>query len=167
MPKHITFIIEPRKPGGDVGDLWALNSGKTEDPKNNLEERLLEFASSIIDLSDKLPATRAGNHVAAQILRSGTSPYPAQGDIESAESGEEFIDRLKVCLKEFRETRRWARLILSKRWAQGDSTLLFTLGECDELIRIFDFSIQAAQKNAAAKKRRTRTSTASRVGKTG
>ena len=79
--------------------------------KYDLEERLLEFASAVIDLSEKLPNSRAGNHIAGQILRSGTSPYPNHGEAESAESRDDFIHKLKVCLKELRETRRWARLI--------------------------------------------------------
>jgi hypothetical protein len=44
------------------------------DEKYDLEERLLEYATSIIRLVEKLPDTRAGNHVAGQLLRSGTSP---------------------------------------------------------------------------------------------
>ena len=102
----------------------------------------------MIDLSEKLPNTRSGNHVAGQILRSGTSPYPNHGEAESAESREDFIHKLKVCLKELRETRRWARLIERKRWAQEDPKLVLVLGESDELIRIFMSSIRTAQQNA-------------------
>src|SRR6266516_7987789 len=82
--------------------------------------------------------------VAGQILRSGTSPYPNHGEAEDAESREDFIHKLKVCLKELRETRRWARLTSRKNWAKDDSTLLFVLNESDELIRIFFDSIQTA-----------------------
>ena len=91
-----------------------FSEGGTARRKFDLEERLLEFASAVIDLSEKLPTSRAGNHVAGQILRSGTSPYPNHGEAEAAESREDFIHKLKVCLKELRETRRWARLIERK-----------------------------------------------------
>ena len=129
-----------------------LHDGETGRGKFNLEERLLEFASAVIDLSEKLPNTRSGNHVAGQILRSGTSPYPNHGEAESAESREDFIHKLKVCLKELRETRRWARLIERKRWAQEDPKLVLVLGESDELIRIFMSSIRTAQQNAVKQK---------------
>jgi four helix bundle protein len=119
-----------------------------------LEERLLEFASSVIDLSEKLPNTRAGNHVAGQLLRSGTSPYPNHGEAESAESRDDFIHKLKVCLKELRETRRWARLVERKHWAKDDPTLIFALGESDELIRIFMSSVKTARQNALTEQRR-------------
>jgi hypothetical protein len=41
----------------------------------DLEERLLEYSVRIIKIVEQLPNTRAGNHVAGQLLRSGTSPY--------------------------------------------------------------------------------------------
>jgi len=132
--------------------LWQLHdgnsSGKKSGKKYDLEERLLEFASAIIDLSEKLPTSRAENHVAGQILRSGTSPYPNHGEPESAESREDFLHKLKVCLKELRETRRWGRLIHRKRWAHDDPTLIFILSESEELIRIFMSSVRTARMNA-------------------
>jgi four helix bundle protein len=118
-------------------DVWVFNDGGSGNRKYDLEKRLLEFASAAIDLSEKLPNTRVGNHVAGQILRSGTSPYPNHGEAEDAESREDFIHKLKICLKELRETLRWARLIGRKGWMKGDATLAFVLGESDELIRIF------------------------------
>ncbi len=134
-------------------EVWEFNDGTKNNRKYDLEERLLEFASAIIDLSETLPTTRAGNHVAGQILRSGTSPYPNHGEAEDAESREDFIHKLKICLKELRETRRWARLIKRKGWVKEDATLVFILSESEELIRIFFASVQTARKNVLAEKR--------------
>ena len=147
--KHRTSNIEHRTLNETAG-AWALHEGGTGGRKFDLEERLLEFASAVIDLSEKLPNSRAGNHIAGQILRSGTSPFPNHGEAESAESREDFIHKLKLCLKELRETRRWARLIKRKAWVKNETTLLFVLGECDELIRIFHSSIQTAKRNMQA-----------------
>jgi four helix bundle protein len=121
--------------------------------KFDLEERLLQFTSAIIDLSEQLPSARAGNHVAGQILRSGTAAYPNHGEAEAAESRDDFIHKVKICLKEMRETRRWARLIHRKKWINGQSALPFVLREADELIRIFYASIRTARINADAQKR--------------
>jgi four helix bundle protein len=156
--KKATSNIEHRTPnieyyGQSENDRWELHDGNSNSKKFDLEERLLEFASAIIDLSEKLPTSRAGNHVAGQILRSGTSPYPNHGEAESAESREDFVHKLKVCLKELRETRRWARLIHRKGWAHDDPTLLFVLGESEELIRIFMSSIRTARLNALKSQR--------------
>ena len=168
MKKHRTLNIEHRTSIAEAAtpmvEFQALNEerdgglilhdGDAAIRKFDLEDRLLEFASAIIDLSEKLPSSRAGNHVANQILRSGTSPYPNHGEAESAESREDFIHKLKICLKELRETRRWSRLIKRKAWARNETTLLFVLSESDELIRIFASSIKTAQQNLLAERRR-------------
>ncbi len=113
----------------------------------------LSLPLAIMVMSEKLFRTsRAGNHIAGQILRSGTSPYPNHGEAESAESMDDFVHKLKICLKELRETRRWSRLIGRKRWVHDDPTLIFVLGESEELIRIFMASIRTARRNAVKPK---------------
>ena len=131
-----------------------FNERGGQNRKFDLEDRLLEFASAIIDLSEGLPNTRAGNHVAGQILRSGTAPYPYHGEAEDAESRDDFIHKLKICLKELRETRRWARLVKRRGWTKDETALLFVSGEVEELIRIFYSSIQTAKRNNLAERRR-------------
>jgi len=155
MKKHPTTNIQQPTSNGAVDEVWVFNDGDNGNRKYNLEVRLLEFASAVIDLSEQLPDSRAGNHVAGQILRSGTSPYPNHVEAEDAESREDFIHKLKLCLKELRETRRWARLIQRKGWVKDETTLLFILSEADELIRIFFSSIQTARRNLL-NERRTR-----------
>ena len=59
----------------------------------DLEERLLEFSVRIIKLVEQLTNNRAGNHVAGQLLRSGTSPYPNHGEAQAAESPKDFIHK--------------------------------------------------------------------------
>jgi four helix bundle protein len=148
--KDSTFNIQHSTPNDSETAVWEFNEGDEGNRKFDLEDRLLGFASAVIDLSESLPATRAGNHVAGQILRSGTSPYPNHGEAEAAESRDDFVHKLKICLKELRETRRWARLIKRKAWVKNQTTLLFVLGESEELIRIFHSSIQTAKRNARA-----------------
>ena len=152
--KHSTFNIQHSTHKNAESAVWEFNEGEVGKRKYDLEDRLLEFASAVIDLSESMPATRAGNHIAGQVLRSGTSPYPNHGEAEAAESRDDFIHKLKICLKELRETRRWARLIKRKAWVKNETTLLFVLGECEELIRIFHSSIQTAKRNAQAESRR-------------
>src|SRR5438270_8264590 len=96
-----------------------------------------EFSARIIRLVDALPNTRAGNHIAGQLLRSGTSPYGNHGEVESAESRKDFIHKLKICLKELRETRRWLRLVARLNKLREPANLSACLNEAEELIRIF------------------------------
>jgi four helix bundle protein len=152
--KHSTFNIQHSTPKESQATVLELNEGAGRNRKFDLEDRLLEFASAIIDLSESLPATRAGNHIAGQVLRSGTSAYPNHGEAEAAESRDDFVHKLKICLKELRETRRWARLIKRKAWVANETTLVFVLGECEELVRIFHSSIQTAKRNAQAEARK-------------
>jgi four helix bundle protein len=146
--KHSTFNIQHSTPKASEAVVWKFNEGAGGNRKFDLEDRLLEFASAVIDLSESLPATRAGTHIAGQVLRSGTSPYPNHGEAEAAESRDDFVHKLKICLKELRETRRWAQLIKRKAWVKNETAVLFVLGECEELIRIFHSSIQTARRNA-------------------
>jgi four helix bundle protein len=110
----------------------------------DLEERLLEYSARIIRLVERLPATRAGNHLAGQLLRSGTSPLPNHGEAQAAESANDFVHKLKICLKELRESHRW--LLLVQRVPLMRPRLVDALAkETDELIRIFVRSIQTAK----------------------
>lgn len=112
----------------------------------NLEDRLLEYAARVIRLVDALPATRAGRHVADQLLRCGTSPLANHGELQGAESRKDFIHKLGLCLKEIDEAWRWLRLIRNVPMlppAKVDPLL----GETEELIRIFAASIRTAKRN--------------------
>jgi four helix bundle protein len=120
---------------------------RVEDRVFDLEDRLLDYAAAIIRLVEELPKTRAGNHVAAQLLRSGTSPLPNHGEAESAESPADFIHKLKVCLKELRETKRWLRLVV-RIPALPPNAVDPLLRETVELIRIFVASIRTAEKRS-------------------
>ena len=117
------------------------------DRQFDLENRLLEFAAAVVELTESLPNTRAGNHIASQLLRCGTSPLSNHGEVEAAESRRDFLHKLRVCLKELRETRRWLRLAgRLKRLAQAPN-LAACLTEVDELVRIFAASVRTAEKN--------------------
>jgi hypothetical protein len=87
LRKHPTSNIQHRTPNERVVGNWEFNEGDANGRKFDLEERLLGFTSAVIDLTEKLPSSRAGNHVAGQILRSGTSPYPNQARCPAGEAG--------------------------------------------------------------------------------
>jgi four helix bundle protein len=114
----------------------------------DLEDRLLEFAANIVELTESLPNTRAGNHIAGQLLRSGTSPLSNHGEVEAAESRRDFLHKLRICLKELRETKRWLRLVGRTRTLTTPTNLTACLNEVEQLIRIFVASIRTAQRNA-------------------
>ena len=73
----------------------------------DLGERLVNFSVNVIELVEMLPHSRAGNHVAGQLVRCGTSPAANHAEAQSAESRTDFIHKMKIGLKELRETRVW------------------------------------------------------------
>ena len=108
-----------------------------------LEDRLIDFAVSVIGVVEFLPGTKAGNHIAGQLIRSGTSPAPNYGEARSAESRRDFIHKMKISLKELRETMIWLKIISRKRMVAGE-VVNAAVTECDELISIFVSSTRTA-----------------------
>jgi len=113
----------------------------------NLEDRLIEFAVRTIILIESLPKTKVGKHVGGQLLRSGTSPAPNYGEAQGAESRSDFIHKMKICLKELRETRVWLKIIGKTELIKPESKLKLIIEENDQLISIFVASIKTAKEN--------------------
>ena len=112
-----------------------------------LHERLIDFAVRILNVVDALPNNRAGNQIGGQLVRSGTSPAPNYGEAQSAESRRDFIHKMKIALKELRETQVWLEITKRKPLCNPPERVDSLLQECDELIAIFVASINTAQKN--------------------
>jgi four helix bundle protein len=122
------------------------NTTISDGTRFDLEDRLLEYAVRIIRLVDALPGSRAGRHVADQLLRCGTSPLANHGEVQGAESRKDFIHKLSVCLKEIRESKRWLRLV-HRVPLVAPAKVEPLLRETEELIKIFSASIRTAEKN--------------------
>ena len=108
-----------------------------------LEDRLIDFAVAIIGVTEALPNTKAGTHIAGQLIRSGSSSAPNYGEARSAESRKDFIHKMKISLKELRETLVWLKII-SRRSLADCQVLPAALEESDELIAIFVSSTRTA-----------------------
>ena len=115
----------------------------------DLQDRLIDYAVRIIKLSEALPETKAGKHVSSQILRSGTSPAPNYGEAQSAESKADFVHKLKVALKELRETEIWLKVIAKAKMVNPTSLMAPLLQEMDALIAILFRSVETAKKSKA------------------
>ena len=118
-----------------------MNNGKY-----NLEGRLLKYSIAIVKFVATLPNNRVGNHIANQILRSGTSPYPNHGEARAAESVKDFIHKIRIGLKELRETKCWLTLIEQLSITNPEEQLKYLMKETEELIKIFVSSIRTASK---------------------
>ena len=120
----------------------------------DLEERLIAFAVRILELVRSMPKDIVGSHMAGQVVKCGTSTTLHYGEAQSAESMADFIHKMKVCLKELRETRICLLLIQRSNLVGSPKRLDALLEECIELIRIFKASVDTAEKNQVTPGRR-------------
>ena len=120
---------------------------KNEAPAYDLEERLLDYGAEIIHLTRRLNGDFAERHVGNQLLRSGTAPLSHHGEAQAAESTADFIHKMRLALKELRESDRWLKLIRKADLLPQAKNLPEFLDETDQLIRIFITSIRTAEKN--------------------
>lgn len=118
-----------------------------EERKFDLEDRLINFSSRIIDVVEALPNTRAGNYIAAQLVRCGLAPSLMYGEVQAAESRDDFIHKMKLLLKELKETRVCLKLISKKEMIKPVKKLESLKKENEELIAITSTSIETAKKN--------------------
>jgi four helix bundle protein len=105
---------------------------------------LVDFAVIILDLTEKLPDTFAGKHLGGQLTRSGTSPALNYGEAQAAESKADFLHKMRICLKELRESQICLKIIERKIMVQKEISEP-VLKECSELVAIFTKSIETAK----------------------
>lgn len=114
--------------------------------KYDLEERLIDFAVKVLELVELLPNNRGGIHLANQLVRSGTAPALIYGEAQAAESKNDFIHKMKIALKELRESQINMKII-EKRKMLDHSKECSVLAECTQLVAIFNASVETAKRN--------------------
>ncbi|HMJ70904.1 MAG TPA: four helix bundle protein [Cyclobacteriaceae bacterium] len=115
--------------------------------KYDLEQRLIRFAVSIVKTIESLPQDRSCNHLAGQLVRSGTAPALLYGEAQSAESRKDFIHKMRIGLKELRETSVCLKIISEAGYSGTTGSYEKVINENVELISIFHKSILTATKN--------------------
>ncbi|PSQ95077.1 MAG: four helix bundle protein [Bacteroidetes bacterium SW_9_63_38] len=119
-------------------------SDETLSPED-LEDRLVDLAVRIGDVADALPDTQRGQHIADQVVRSGTSAAPNYAEGCAAESRRDFAHKLSIGLKELRETKVWLRIIRKADLLAANRLHAIT-DEADQLCATLSKSIQTAER---------------------
>ena len=114
--------------------------------KYDLEDRLIKFACMCLSVCELLPNTKAGQNLEYQLSKSGTAPALIYGEAQAAESPADFIHKIKLVLKEIRESRVNLRIIHEKPVIMNE-IVITALKECNELMAIFLKSVETAKKN--------------------
>ena len=112
--------------------------------KDELRERMTDFAVRIVKMVDSLPQSIAGNAIARQIVRSGTSPSANYRAACLAKSEKDFINKLKMVEEELDETLHWLEIIMRSQLMK-ESRLKPLHQECGELLNIIAKSIVTAK----------------------
>ncbi|MBC8485337.1 MAG: four helix bundle protein [Bacteroidetes bacterium] len=115
--------------------------------KFDLEERLINFSILLIKIAESILNTKAGNHLSLQLIRSGTSASLNYGEAQSGESRKDFIHKIKIVLKELRESFVCLKIIYKTKLYKSEEEIQTAIKENDELISIFVKSVETARKN--------------------
>ena len=117
----------------------------------DLEERLINFAVMMIKINSYFPDTSIGRHLCGQLNRSSTSPALNYGEAQGAESPADFLHKLRICLKELRESQINLKIAL-RAGLLKDEIATPGLHECNQLVAIFTTSVKTAKDKEAGKK---------------
>jgi four helix bundle protein len=112
-----------------------------------LQDRVLVFSVEVGRLTTRLPRSPLGLHLSRQLLRCGTSPAPNYAEAQAAESKQDFIHKMRICLKELRETQVWL-LMIGRLDLRRPEEMASVTRECEELVAIFTQSVLTATKRA-------------------
>jgi four helix bundle protein len=113
---------------------------------DDIREKLVGFAVSVMDVCDRLPRTTAGAHVGDQLLRSATSAAPNYAEARGAESARDFVHKLGIVLKELNEAEVWIDIVVRRRMLDGREIVQLQ-DECKSLCRIIAASVRTANRN--------------------
>lgn len=119
---------------------------ENKNQKFDLEDRLVDFACMCLDVCDLLPATKAGQNLEYQLSKSGTAPALIYGEAQAAESRADFVHKMKMVLKEVRESRVNLKIIRRKPVVVNEK-IEKAFNEANELMAIFLKSIETAKNN--------------------
>jgi four helix bundle protein len=118
--------------------------------KFDLEQRLIDFAVNALKIAEALPDNRGANTLSGQLVRSGTSSALIYGEAQGAESRKDFIHKMRVSLKELRETYVCLKIIDKSGYLKSNEFLQAALKENNELISIVVASIGTAKRNSGS-----------------
>lgn len=115
-----------------------------DNSKYDLQRRLVQFSASIIQLKH-LKKGFASEHLMRQLIRSATSAALNYGESQGAESRKDFIHKMKVCLKELRESQVNLEILKEANLVEDLKSFLEIERECGELVAIFTSSVKTTK----------------------
>ena len=115
------------------------------DTKYDLQDRLVKFSASVILGVEILKNNFATEHLTKQLIRSATSAALNYGEAQGAESKRDFAHKMKICLKELRESQVNLQIMEQAELVRNQKVFKSIVQECNELVAIFTTSIKTTK----------------------
>ena len=126
--------------------------------KSIVRKKSKAFASRIVKLGRYLHETQKEFILSKQVIRSGTSIGANLAEAQYAASKSDFVNKLRISLKECSETMFWLEL-LEENGYLGDSEFLSLKDDCRELLKLLVSSVRTlVEKPSETRLPRRRTS---------
>ncbi len=119
---------------------------------DDIQLRLVKLAVALVHICDTMPDSKAGGHIASQLLRAGTSPAPNYAEARGAESDRDFVHKMKVVLKELNECLVWLSIIQEGEMLT-EADVQKAREECTVMCRITAASINTVNARLGVKKK--------------
>ncbi|MBC7875076.1 MAG: four helix bundle protein [Ferruginibacter sp.] len=114
--------------------------------KFDLEDRLVDFACMCLEVCELLPNSKAGQNLEYQLSKSSTAAALIYGEAQAAESAADFLHKMKMVLKEIRESGVNLKIIKRKPLVTNQK-VESAFSESKEMMAIFLKSIETAKSN--------------------
>ena len=111
-----------------------------------LENRLIDFAVSIVELEKELRKTYAVQYLSNQLTRASISAALNYGEAQPAESKRDFIYKVKISLKESKEVSVGLKICFKPKCLNEHQTA-FIFQASKELVSIFPEAVSTAKRN--------------------
>ena len=113
--------------------------------KNQIEERLIDFAVSAIKIKEDIVSSFEATHLFNQLARSATAVPLAYAESNGAESLKDFIHKLSIAVKELRESKVNLQIMSRAGLISNHKKTDLLIDEASQLISILIKSIQTTK----------------------
>ena len=81
----------------------------------DLEERTAKFGENIIGILRKIKLTPLNSRIVSQLVGSSGSIGANYCEANGSESKKDFVHKMRISLKEIKETKHWIRLLVASQ----------------------------------------------------
>ena len=113
-----------------------------EEKKNDLCERLFEFAVKVIEFLKSLPYSPENKTIRTQLSKSACSSGANYEESQAGSSKADFSNKVRISLREMRESNFWLRIIKRTVTEINIPELDYLINESGELKKILGSIVQ-------------------------